>query len=270
MIAVADDAPHPRGAGMDEAPTRRTAARRRTTDDAAPSRPDASGPAHLADPRALAILTAEHSSLVTARLLVYNEAFSRATMFLTFLSATLVALGFVSQGGLLGSEFLLVAGGLLAFDLFIGLATLGRVSTASIEEFRALQGMNRLRHAYLEIVPSLEPYFSTSRYDDVDSVLGIYGAAPDRPPLLTSFVHGLTTIIGMVGTVTAVVGGALAGVIVLLAGGSAIAAIVVGALAFALLVGLVTAAAMREFGSVDRRLDVRFPSPDSRRDTTAG
>ncbi|MFL5680012.1 MAG: hypothetical protein ACJ77B_05365 [Chloroflexota bacterium] len=252
---------------MDEPATRRTAAPRRAAHSAAAPPPGGSSPAHLADPRAVAILTSEHSSLVTARLLVYNEAFSRASMFLTFLSATLVALGFVSQGGLARNEFLLVAAGLLAFDLFIGLATLGRVSTASIEEFRALQGMNRLRHAYLEMIPSLEPYFTTSRYDDVDSVLAIYGAAPDRPPLLTSFVHGLTTIIGMIGTITAVVGGALAAIIVLLAGGSAIAAIVVGALAVAVLVGLVTTAAMREFGSVDRRLDVRFPSPDSRGDT---
>src|SRR4051794_40114856 len=182
---------------MDEPATRRPATRRRATEVAAPRPAEPPGPPHLADPRTVSILTAEHSSLVTARLLVYNEAFSRASMFLTFLSATLVALGFVSQGGLARSEFLLVAAGLLAFDLFIGLATLGRVSTASIEEFRALQGMSRLRHAYLEMVPSLEPYFTTSRFDDMEAVLAAYGAAPDRPPLLTSFFHGLTTIIGM-------------------------------------------------------------------------
>ena len=57
------------------------------------------GPAHLADPRALTILTTEHWSLLTARSLVYNEAFARAGMFLTFLAGSLVALGFVSQAG---------------------------------------------------------------------------------------------------------------------------------------------------------------------------
>ena len=61
---------------------------------------DAPGPAHLADPRAITILTTEHWSLLTARSLVYNEAFSRGAMFFTFLSASLVALGFLAQGGM--------------------------------------------------------------------------------------------------------------------------------------------------------------------------
>ena len=52
---------------------------------------------HLADPRALQILSTEHWSLLTARSLVYNESFSRGAMFLTFLSASLVALGFIYQ-----------------------------------------------------------------------------------------------------------------------------------------------------------------------------
>ncbi len=138
--------------------------------------PATPGPAHLGDPRALTILTTEHWSLLTARSLVYNEAFARAGMFLTFLTGSLVALGFVSQGSGYTPEFLLLATALLGFDLFIGLATLGRISAASAEEIRALQGMNRLRHAYLEMVPSLEPYFSTSGHDDLMAVVSIYGA----------------------------------------------------------------------------------------------
>ncbi|HEY4190726.1 MAG TPA: hypothetical protein VGM28_09910, partial [Candidatus Limnocylindrales bacterium] len=52
--------------------------------------------AALADPRALTILTTEHWSLLSGRSLVYNEAFSRAGMFLSFLAATLVALGLMA------------------------------------------------------------------------------------------------------------------------------------------------------------------------------
>ncbi len=37
--------------------------------------------------------------------------------------------------------------------------------------------MNRIRHAYLEMVPGLAPYFSTSRYDDAIGVLEVYGRA---------------------------------------------------------------------------------------------
>src|SRR5262245_42293950 len=69
---------------------------------------DSLGPPHLADPRALMILTTEHWSLLTQRSLVYNEAFARSGMFLTFLTGSLVALGFVSQGMGFGTEFLVV------------------------------------------------------------------------------------------------------------------------------------------------------------------
>ena len=37
------------------------------------------------DPRVLQILSTEHWGLLTARSLAYNEAFTRASMFLTFL-----------------------------------------------------------------------------------------------------------------------------------------------------------------------------------------
>jgi hypothetical protein len=222
---------------------------------------DSGGPPHLADPRALTILTTEHWSLLTTRSLVYNEAFSRAAMFLTFLSATLVALGFVSQGGTSNREFLLVAAALLGFDLVIGLATLGRVSSASAEEFRALQGMNRLRHAYLEMAPTLEPYFSTSAHDDLLGVLSIYGATPEQPSILGEFIHGLTTIPGMIGMITAAVGGALGAVVALLFGGATMVAIVAGLLAFALLFAAIWASAARNFGTLEQRLEVRFPTP---------
>ena len=81
------------------------------------------------DPRALTILTTEHWSLPSARSLVYNEAFARGGMFLTFLSATLVALGLVSAATGFSREFLLVAGHARS-DLFVGLATMGWASYA--------------------------------------------------------------------------------------------------------------------------------------------
>src|SRR5689334_1163173 len=49
----------------------------------------------FADPRLLQVLTAEHSSLLTSRSLAYNEAFTRASMFLTFLSMSFVALAVI-------------------------------------------------------------------------------------------------------------------------------------------------------------------------------
>jgi hypothetical protein len=227
------------------------------------------GPAHLADPRALTILTTEHWSLLTARSLVYNEAFARAGMFLTFLTGTLVALGFISQGTGYSREFLLVATALLGFDLFIGLATLGRISSASAEEFRALQAMNRLRHAYLEMVPGLRPYVSTSEYDDLQSVLSIYGpeSDPNSPsdavaPVLGNIAHGFTTTPGMIGTITAAVGGAFAAGIVLLFGAPPIVGVIAGLAGFGIMTAIILTAAFRGFAALDRAIQPRFPSPD--------
>jgi hypothetical protein len=241
----------------------------RSSPGSAPERPIAAagnpevppGPPHLADPRALTILTTEHWSLLTARSLVYNEAFARAGMFLTFLTGSLVALGFVSQGSGYTREFLLLASVLLGFDLFIGLATLGRISAASVEEIRALQAMNRLRHAYFEMVPSVEPYFSTSPHDDLASVVSIYGTSPGRPTILGDLAHGLTTTPGMVGTISAVVGGAFAAAVALLVGASPIVGFVAGLVAFVILTAITWRAALRQFRAIDRNFAPRFPAP---------
>jgi hypothetical protein len=244
---------------MDERSTQQTGAERPIP--APGEKTAAPGTEHLGDPRALTILTTEHWSLLTARSLVYNEAFSRAGMFLTFLTGTLVALGFISTSTGYGQEFLLVATALLGFDLFIGLATLGRISAASGEEIRASQGMNRLRHAYLEMVPALGPYFSTSPHDDLESVVSIYGATPGRPSFIGDMAHGLTTTPGMVGTITAAIGGAFAAAVALLLGGTPLGGVVVGLAAFAVLTVAIWMAALRQFKAIERHFEVRFPPP---------
>ena len=150
-------------------------------------------PSPVDDPRALTILTTEHWSLLSARSLVYNEAFARAGMFLSFLAATLVALGLMSGAMGFSSEFLGISALVLGLDLFIGLATMGRVATATSEDIRFLQGMNRLRYAYHETVPGLEPYFITGRYDDVLGIFANYGADV-QAMTWRSIVHGFTTV----------------------------------------------------------------------------
>ena len=138
---------------------------------------DGLGPAHLADPRALTILTTEHWSLLSQRSLAWTETFARASMFLATLSAATVALALV--GSVMRDRFIVFALVVLPVVLFIGLATSFRVSHATADDARAVQGMNRIRHAYLEMVPELEPYFVTSRYDDMAGVLTTSGASPD-------------------------------------------------------------------------------------------
>jgi hypothetical protein len=220
------------------------------------------GPPHLADPRALQILSTEHWSLLTARSLVYNEFFARGSMFLTLLSASLVALGFVYQGAGGGPDFPLMVVAVLALDLFVGLATLGRLLSASSEEMHALQAMTRVRHAYLEMVPALAPYFSTSSHDDIGSTLEVYGATPanEAPPLL-NLAHGLTTMPGMVAVIDATLAGGLAaGAAVMLGADSRLALIAGIVVGLASIVGLM-ALGVRTFSRQSRFLESRFPAP---------
>jgi hypothetical protein len=219
------------------------------------------GPPHLADPRALQILSTEHWSLLTARSLVYNETFSRGGMFLTLLSASLVALGFAYQGSGGGGDFLAIVVAVLALDLFVGLATLGRILAASIEELRAVQAMNRVRHAYLEMTPSLAPYFSTGTYDDPGSVLEVYGPEPGVRSKLFDVVHGLTTMPGMVGILDAAIAGALVASAVLALTSDARVALVAGIAAGILSTVVITVWTVRSFSDLGRYLGVRFPRP---------
>ena len=202
--------------------------------------PGPPGVAPIEDPRALTILTTEHWSLLSARSLVYNEAFARAGMFLAFLSATLVALGLVATATGFSDEFLMVTAVILALNLFVGLASLGRIAAASGEDIRYLQGMNRLRHGYHELVPGLERYFVTSKYDDLASVLSFYGPVTAGP--IRSMVHGLTTTPGMVGVICSAVGGALCAVIAVLLTRDTATAAVAGGIGF--VVGFVTLTAI--------------------------
>ena len=220
------------------------------------------GPQHLSDPRALQILSTEHWGLLTARSLVYNETFTRGAMFLTLLSASLVALGFLYEGGG-GPDFAYVLVAILALDLAVGVATLRRLVSASMEEFLAIQGMNRIRHAYLEMVPTVEPYLSASQFDDAGSVLSAYGATPEQPNALLNVAHGLTTMPGLIGVIDATLAGALVGAVVAAAGGDTRASVVAGLVATVIAVFGMFALSYRVFSGQAGQLIARFPAPNA-------
>ena len=213
------------------------------------------------DPRALQILTTEHWSLLTARSLVYNETFARGGMFLAFLSATLLVLGLISTATGFSDAFMSVAAIVLSLDLFVGLATLGRISAASNEDIRYLQGMNRLRHAYHEIVPGLEPYFISGHHDDFESVLAQYG--PAAPSALVQVFHGFTTMPGMIAVICSAVAGGIVALVMLLATHDPVLA-GIGALLATLALFLVgTAFAWRSIARFATTFEAKFPAPGS-------
>ena len=226
-----------------------------------PDSPARDGPARsgIDDARALQILSTEHWSLLTARSLVYNETFARGGMFLALLSASLLVLGLIATATGFSEAFLVIAALVLALDLFVGFATLGRIAGASDEDLRYLQGMNRIRHAYHEMVPGLEPYFITSHYDDFDSVAGFYG--PASPSALRGILHGFTTMPGMIAVICCAVSAVLVVILLLLATHDPILAGTVGAIAFAITFVVTLFVAYRTATLFARTMEAKWPAP---------
>ena len=225
-----------------------------------PAEPTVSDPiTDLTDPRALTILTTEHWSQLSARSLAYNEAFTRGSMFLTFLSASLVALALFAQGMSFGREFLTIAAIVLAFDFVIGITTYVRINGANVDDLRAMHAMARLRHGYVQAAPGLQRYFTSPVYDVIESVVLAYGAGPQTTGA-NLVLYGLTTSGGMIGLIVSMVGGVLAGVLALMvvSEGLAIWVGVAGAIVtFIAILGLTV-------GSVPRHqagMTALFPAP---------
>ena len=86
--------------------------------------------------------------------------------------------------------------------------TIVRLGQINREDAVWVQGMNRLRHAYLDIAPELEPYFVTSRYDDDEGMLRRRMARPKVTPQLQGFV----AIPGVIAVLDAVVAAPIAGI----------------------------------------------------------
>ncbi len=158
------------------------------------------------------ILSAEHYSLLATRTITWNEMFTRATMFITVVSAAVVALALVAQATGFGQGFRLFALLVLPVVFLVGLVTFIRLGEANTDDIRMVIGMNRLRHAYLELAPELKPYFITAHNDDFASILLSYGQGL-RPSLLR-FLGGTPALVGVInsvvfGVIAALIGEAL-------------------------------------------------------------
>src|SRR5688572_23213765 len=198
-----------------------------TPDAAKPaSRHDSAEPAAWQhDPRSVQILNAEHASLSSTRSLVYNEAFTRVGVFLTFMSMSFVALALLSPAIPSGSSFLGVTAVALAFNFTVGLMTLGRILGTTADDLRAVHAMARVRHGYLQVRPELRPYITTPTHDDLATVMRDYRAPGSG---IGGVLYSLTTSTGMVAVINALLGGALAGVLALLVSAGAVAAAAIG------------------------------------------
>ena len=231
-------------------------------DDVAQARLKPDPVTSLDDPRALQILTAEHSSLLSTRSLAYNESFTRGGMFLAFLSVSFIALALVAQAIPVNRDFLIIAAIVLVFDLVVGLTTYGRILGASHEDYLAVHGMARIRHGYGEIAPVVLPYFTTSIHDDLTGVMVSYGSPPTKGG--GAVIYQLTTSSGMTNLIVSMVGGVLALVIALILGASAQLAFGIAAVTTLGVFLALAAMTVWFYFRVQARLQVLFPTPADR------
>jgi hypothetical protein len=206
----------------------------------------------------LQILSTEHWSLLASRGLAWNESFARASMYLSTLSGALVALGLIASVGGLGDAFYVVALIVLPVVLFVGVGTWYRMGATNYHDAIAVAGMNRIRAAYLEMAPDLEPYFVMGVHDDAPGI-GITMAVPPGTSQFAPLIAGTPTLI-------MVLNGVVSGAIVAIA----LLRLVNADPALALLVALVVAVAViaGEFRSArgkirrgQQALAPMFPTP---------
>jgi hypothetical protein len=111
-------------------------------------------------------LATEHWSLLATRSMTWNEIFSRTGTYLTSPFSRRASLSLVANATSFGQDFRTFALLVLPVVLLVGVGTYFRLVEAAIEDAWLVIGINRLRHAYLELAPELEAYFVASHDDD--------------------------------------------------------------------------------------------------------
>ena len=212
------------------------------------------------DSEVIQILATEHWSLLATRALTYQESLGRVNMFLAILSGAVIALALIAQADRFGATFIAVAIFMLTVVYFVGVATVRRLLMLNRDDYMWVVGMNRLRHAYLELHPELEPNFVTSPHDDLAGALRTLGLSPEAAPTLGTIFHGFVTLPGMLGVVVSSVGAAIAGLAATGFGAPSYVILLAGAAAFAGSLGLITWSGRRSFRSYGPSLESRFPS----------
>lgn len=209
------------------------------------------------------ILATEHWSLLATRALTYTESLGRVNMFLAILSGAVIALALVAQADHFGSTFVAVAIVMLSIVFYTGVATVARLMALNRDDFRWVIGMNRLRSAYLELHPELEPHFVTSPYDDLPGALKTLGIDISGSRRLGSIGHGLQTLPGMISMIVASVGGAIGALVAAGVGLPTLGVLLTGAAGFVVTGVLLGISGRRAVRGLTPDLEPRFPSPKS-------
>jgi len=209
----------------------------------------------------LQILATEHWSLLATRALTYSESLGRVNMFLAILSGAVIALALVAQADHFGPIFIAVAIFMLSVVFFTGVATIARLMSLNRDDFRWVIAMNRIRNAYIQVHPELEPHFMTSPYDDLPGALQTLGIDIKGSSALGSIGHGLVTLPGMLSMIVAAVGGAIGALAAIGIGLPPLGVLLIGAAAFLVVAVLLGMSGRRAVTRLSPTLEPRFPSP---------
>lgn len=202
----------------------------------------------------LTILTTEHFTLQSARQLFLQDMQGRSTMFLTIVSASLIAIGFFGNATRFGGGFVVFVLALLTSLWVIGFFTFVRILQAAVEDVIICFGIARIRHRYTEIEPNLRDSLVRSIHDDFRGINVEMGSEQ-------SWWQRLMPTYVVVSFVTSVVFGAEVAfalgeffrVAPLVQAAAAIATFTINAIAFRIIAG-------RLWSSIDRGFPARYPS----------
>lgn len=204
----------------------------------------------------LQILSTEHWSLLASRSLAWNESFSRGGMFLSTLSGAIVALALVAQATAFGEGFRLFALVILPVVLLVGLGTLLRMGISNWHDAQCVIGMNRIRAGYLEIAPDLERFFVMGTTDDQRGIRLTMAVQPGTPLA----VQMLASTPLLVTVLDAILVATILALLVIQLGGSALPAIVIGAVGFVATFGGFTVYASRDVARAIAEHQPMFPA----------
>jgi len=223
---------------------------------APPSLADAGGGGSPAALR-LQVLATEHWGLLATRSLAWNESFTRAGMFLSTLSGAIVALALVAQATSFGSGFVLFALVILPVVLFIGITTFLRMGSSNYYDALCVVGMNRIRHAYMEITPEVEPFLVMGTHDDEAGLELSMG----HPPGTNFVVDLIASTPFVVAVINSVLAGAIATLLAQQLRLGTPATIALAILGVALVLGLQVLSATRSIAAAVASYRPKFPAP---------
>jgi hypothetical protein len=228
------------------------------------STPDATGPGTEATPTSpgdvplqirMQILSTEHWSLLATRALAWNETFTRANMFMSALSFSVVALALVGQASGFGSDFRTFALIVLPVVLFLGIATALRMDSSNYNDLLCIVGMNRIRAAYVEVDPDMKRYFIMGYTDDYEGIIKTMGGIPTRS--VAADILSASPVV--VGVLNAVLVASIAGVASIQAGLSEGWAMFAAGTAFVVTVGVLALLTAKTLNDVQKDYKPVFP-----------